>query len=50
MGEDKQRKRKSKKELEREIDEHTLYQLSVRTELLNEAYKLEMKRRVDYIS
>ena len=49
MEEDKQRKRRSKKELERQIDEHTLYQLSVRTELLSEAYKLEMKRRVDYI-
>jgi hypothetical protein len=49
MGEDKQRKRRSKKELERQIDEHTLYQLGVRSQMLSEAYKLEMKRRVDYI-
>jgi hypothetical protein len=49
MEEDKQRKRRSKKELERQINEHTLYHLGVRTQLLNEAYKLEMKRRVDYV-
>jgi hypothetical protein len=49
MGEDKQQKRKSKKQLEREIDEHTLYQLSVRSQLLAEAFARELQRRVDYI-
>jgi hypothetical protein len=49
MEEAKQRKRKTKKELERQIDEHTLYQLSVRTQLLAEAFKLESQRRTDYI-
>jgi hypothetical protein len=50
MGEDKQQKRRSKKELERQIDEHTLYQLGVRSQLLAEAFKLETKRKVDYIA